>query len=172
MDSGLFTDPLAGVSCGVNRPSRVIARSPPVVIPYPAISAGVLAASLACYGYWDLHLLPLLLVSIVLNWVLARCAHSGALRGVVAFGVVVTLVILGAFKYANFFADSLAALTPMQHEPFDIVLPLGISFFTFQKISYLLDIKRGVAPRYDLADYAFYVSFFPQLIAGPIVRHD
>ena len=132
----------------------------------------LIVASLAFYGYWDLRLLPLLLVSIVLNWMLVRGARVGMIRRATAFGVVLNLVVLGAFKYANFFAETLAAIFPLQHAPFDIVLPLGISFFTFQQISYLIDLQRGAACRYRFADYALYVSFFPQLIAGPIVRHD
>ena len=66
----------------------------------------------------------------------------------------------------------LALLFGADHVRWDLALPLGISFFTFQQISYLADRARAAAPRYGLADYALYVTFFPQLIAGPIVRHD
>ena len=78
--------------------------------------------------------------------------------------------MLGVFKYTNFFADTFAAIlgTPLTH--FQIALPLGISFFTFHHIMYLVDLGRGKAPTYPLDRYALYICFFPQAIAGPIAR--
>jgi len=90
----------------------------------------------------------------------------------VASGIALNLIILGIFKYADFFAGSIASLTGRTHDDWNIVLPLGISFFTFQQISYLADRGRNAGPAYGFRDYALYVSFFPQLIAGPIVRHN
>ncbi len=78
----------------------------------------------------------------------------------------------GPVQICRFFAGTITALTGDAHQGFNIILPLGISFFTFQQISYLVDLRRGQAPVYSLTDYALYVSFFPQLIAGPIVRHN
>ncbi len=131
----------------------------------------LLVASLCFYGYWDVRLLPLLVVSVLVNWsvVALTVRHR---QWLVPAAVVANLAVLGWFKYANFFADALSALGGMDHQPWSIALPLGISFFTFQQISYLVDVRRGQAPAYTLLDYALYVSFFPQLIAGPIVRHD
>ncbi len=132
----------------------------------------MIAASWVFYAYWDVRLLPLLVVSIAANWILARWALSHGRRWAAPSGIVLNLLILSVFKYADFFTDSLFWLTGSDREPWSIILPLGISFFTFQQISYLADIGRGKAPLYRFDDYALYVSFFPQLIAGPIVRHD
>jgi D-alanyl-lipoteichoic acid acyltransferase DltB (MBOAT superfamily) len=127
-------------------------------------------ASFWFYGYWDYRLLPLLAGSILVNWLFARF-YTPQRKYVVTLGVALNLLLLGIFKYANFFADTLAFVFGTQHEPWSIVLPLAISFFTFQQISYLVDRRRGGAPTYSLLDYTLYVAFFPQLIAGPIVRH-
>ena len=132
----------------------------------------LIIASFAFYAYWDLRFLPLLIGSIAVNWLLAW--HHQRFPGwlLATIGVGFNLGLLGVFKYADFAADSVAWLLGSEHRSWSIVLPLGVSFFTFQQISYLVDLSRGEAPRYRLRDYALYVSFFPQLIAGPIVRHD
>ena len=83
----------------------------------------------------------------------------------------IDLGLLAYFKYTNFFAGMLAAMIGHNFQPWDIFLPVGISFFTFQSMSYVIDVYRGdIRPLGSLMDYAFYVSFFPQLVAGPIVR--
>ncbi|MGB5832478.1 MAG: MBOAT family O-acyltransferase [Thiohalocapsa sp.] len=130
----------------------------------------LLIASLWFYGYWDVRLLPLLVFSVLANWVLARLSPSHG-RYLLSIGILLNLGLLGVFKYADFFAGTLAFLFGGTHDPWNIILPLGISFFTFQQISYLVDLRRKRAPEYPLLDYALYISFFPQLIAGPIVRH-
>ena len=80
------------------------------------------------------------------------------------------LAVLAVFKYFNFFAD-LAGLIPGLPAPkLDLALPLGISFFTFHHVMYLTDLRRGEAPRYDLVRYGLYIAFFPQVLAGPLVR--
>ena len=85
--------------------------------------------------------------------------------------LLVDLGLLGYFKYTNFFAGMWAQMTGSNFQPYDIFLPVGISFFTFQSLSYTIDVYRGqMKPLNNLLDYAFYVSFFPQLVAGPIVR--
>lgn len=131
----------------------------------------LLAASLFFYGYWDIRLLPLLAGSIAVNWLFARFLGLSRAKATLLAGVALNLAVLGLFKYADFFGESLAALTGASYRPWGIVLPLGISFFTFQQISYLVDLRKGGAPVYGFRDYALYVTFFPQLIAGPIVRH-
>src|SRR5262245_22752100 len=78
--------------------------------------------------------------------------------------------MLGFFKYTNFLAGTFTTISGMPVGPFDIVLPLGISFFTFHHIMYLVDLRRGKAPAYTLDRYAPYIGFFPQAIAGPLVR--
>jgi D-alanyl-lipoteichoic acid acyltransferase DltB (MBOAT superfamily) len=132
----------------------------------------LIIASVVFYGYWDLRLVPLLICSITLNWLLAAAFSRFPKLPLLTVGVALNLLILGIFKYADFFADNLAALAGAQHQPWSIALPLGISFFTFQQISYLIDLRRHGGPLYRFDEYALYVSFFPQLIAGPIVRHN
>ena len=92
-------------------------------------------------------------------------------RRLVGLSLLIDLGLLGYFKYANFFAGMLAQMVGNNFQPWDIFLPVGISFFTFQSLSYTIDVYRGhLKPLPSLLDYAFYVSFFPQLVAGPIVR--
>ncbi len=132
----------------------------------------LIIASLGFYGYWDLRFLPLLVGSVSANWLLAKAYQRWCFRGLVPIGVGFNLTLIGLFKYADFLVDTFAVPFGWTHDPWNIVLPLGISFFTFQQISYLVDLGRGKAPNYRFADYALYVTFFPQLIAGPIVRHN
>ncbi len=132
----------------------------------------LIAASLVFYGYWDYRLVPLLVFSVVANWLFSWAFRGGRHRAIVILGIALNLAIIGVFKYADFFADSFAWLAGGAHERWNIVLPLGISFFTFQQISYLADRYRGTAPLYGFREYFLYVAFFPQLIAGPIVRHN
>lgn len=132
----------------------------------------LVCASLVFYGYWDIRFVPLLLGSVIFNWLFVSLYHQHDQRPFVVIGVVANLLIIGIFKYANFFAENMIFLTDEGFESWDIILPLGISFFTFQQISYLVDLHRGVAPIYPLSRYFLYVTFFPQLIAGPIVRHN
>lgn len=132
----------------------------------------LLIASLAFYGYWDVRFVPMLLGSIGANWLLAGWFKRRGLAVSIVFGVGANLALLGVFKYADFFATVALSALGRAHEPWGFVLPLGISFFTFQQISYLVDLHRGSAPTYRFEEYAAYVSFFPQLIAGPIVRHN
>ncbi|MGE0483631.1 MAG: MBOAT family protein [Gammaproteobacteria bacterium] len=129
-------------------------------------------ASLLFYGWWDVRFLPLLLATIGLNW-LTAASYTRTRQGIwLVLGIVFNLAVLGLFKYTNFLAESVLALLGVPFEPWTIVLPLGISFFTFQQISYLVDLRRAETPLYTLPEYAAYVAFFPQLIAGPIVRHN
>ena len=132
----------------------------------------LIVASFLFYGWWDVRLVPLLAGSILVNWALARGSGYVPPRRLVVVGIVLNLAVLGVFKYFNFFAESLALVAGADYQPWSIVLPLGISFFTFQQISYLADLSRDRAPLYRLDEYALYISFFPQLIAGPIVRHN
>jgi alginate O-acetyltransferase complex protein AlgI len=126
--------------------------------------------SLAFYSYWDVRFLPVLVLSILLNWWAARLYAATGRQLVIKLAVTANLVCLGIFKYTNFFAENLSFLlsTPLPH--FELLLPLGISFFTFHHIMYLVDLGRGRAPTYPLDRYALYICFFPQAIAGPIAR--
>src|SRR5918993_2155324 len=137
----------------------------------------LLALSLVFYGWWSWSYLALLLGTMVFNWSLGRLIRSARdtnlarARVVTAFGVALNLGLLGYFKYATFIAGNLAALTGLDFAVEAVVLPLAISFHTFQQIAYIVDVLRGKAKQYALTDYLLFVSFFPQLIAGPIVHH-
>jgi alginate O-acetyltransferase complex protein AlgI len=141
--------------------------------PHRSLRQAVLvAASLVFYGWWDVRFLPLLVGLTLANWLVVRAFGRWRRDALLTGGVVMNLVVLGVCKYANFAADSVAALWGGVHQPWGIVLPLGISFFTFQKISYLIDLRRGDRHVYGLLEFAAFVTFFPQLIAGPLVRHN
>jgi D-alanyl-lipoteichoic acid acyltransferase DltB (MBOAT superfamily) len=129
-------------------------------------------ASFFFYGYWDLRFVPLLAGSIAGNWLLVRAIHPRQTRWLTLACVSLNLGLLAVFKYADFFAGNALWLVGATHDPWQLVLPLGISFFTFEQISYAIDRRNGRAPDYDLLDYAAYVAFFPHLLAGPIIRHD
>lgn len=124
-------------------------------------------ASFVFYSVWDITLLPLLLGSIAVNYWLAGYVASPS-RAWLWLGVGFNLGLLGWFKYSIFFL-SLADLPPQSFSP--LVLPLGISFFTFQQIAFLVDVRQGAVQRGPLSLYGVFVSFFPQLIAGPIVHY-
>lgn len=130
-------------------------------------------ASLAFYGAWQPGHLPLLVLSILVNYGLARVIHQadGRGRGWLIAGIVFNFGLLGYYKYANFFLDTLSAVTGMGLTVEQIALPLAISFFTFQQLAYLVDCYRREVEAPRLLDFSLFVTFFPQLIAGPIVRH-
>jgi alginate O-acetyltransferase complex protein AlgI len=122
------------------------------------------------YGYWDWRFVPLLAASIVINWLIAEAFGKTRLGVLIPLAIAGNLLVLGFFKYFNFFVG-LAGLIPGLSAPkLEIALPLGISFFTFHHVMYLVDLRAGRAPRYDLIRYALYIGFFPQVLAGPLVR--
>ncbi|MCT7980288.1 MBOAT family O-acyltransferase [Laspinema olomoucense] len=136
-------------------------------------------ASLFFYGYWNPPYLLLLLVSISLNYGFGRAIGSSPLRSdrakfLLIVGILINLVFIGYYKYAEFFLSSLNQVFNWTWHSPDIVLPLAISFYTFTQIAYLVDAYRGETKdsNYDLVTYSLFVSFYPQLIAGPILRHD
>jgi alginate O-acetyltransferase complex protein AlgI len=140
--------------------------------------AWLVLASLFFYAYWNWVHLPLILVSIGLNFLLgrrlARWPAGGDLRHKrrwLIAGIAANLLALAYYKYIHFITENLAWLwgVPVQMDP--VVLPLAISFFTFTQIVYLVDSHRGETGHYDLLNYALFVTFFPHLIAGPIVQH-
>lgn len=145
----------------------------------PAWSNAVLALfSLGFYAWWDLRFVPLILLSIGMNFLLGRRIEASVTRGAsgwaktwMIMGIASNLGVLGFFKYVDFFLENLAAVSGTGITPLGVILPIGISFFTFQQIAYLVDVRQGKSDRYSLINYALFVSFFPQLIAGPIVHH-
>ena len=131
----------------------------------------LLAVSLVFYSYWDWRFTPLLIGSIIANWVAAEGFFATRRRAILVAAIVGNLVCLGFFKYLGFFESVLSASTGWNPALARLALPLGISFFTFHHIIYLADLLRGRAPRYRFRDYAIYIALFPQILAGPLVRH-
>jgi alginate O-acetyltransferase complex protein AlgI len=133
------------------------------------------AASLFFYGYWAFEYIPLLLASIAFNYMLGArivgAVGERQRRTLLIAGVVCNLALLGFFKYFDFFLTSVASATGSALSPLGIVLPLGISFFTFTQIAYLADAREGKAQEYSFANYVLFVTYFPHLIAGPILHH-
>ena len=135
----------------------------------------LLAFSLAFYACGGPKFLLLMLLSIAINYaggLLAGPAHRPRTRRLgMTLAVVLGLALLGWFKYAGFFGEMLHALLPVVPVP-QVTLPIGISFFTFQGLSYVIDVYRGdAAVQKSPLKLALYISFFPQLVAGPIVRY-
>lgn len=128
-------------------------------------------ASLFFYAWWNVYFVPLLLGSILVNFAFGRYLTKHPTRLNISVGVAANLALLGYFKYANFFIDTTNAALSTDISLAQIALPLAISFFTFQQIAFLVDVYRGEAQETSLRQYALFVSFFPQLIAGPIVHH-
>lgn len=143
----------------------------------------LIAASLYFYAYWNPAYLPLLISSIVVNYGIGAMLMRGGTtadsdRGslkhrkwMLASGIVFNLSLLGVFKYAGFLTFNLNWVLGARLPEPDLVLPLAISFFTFQQIAYLVDCYRSEAEEYSFSGYSLFVCFFPQLIAGPIVHH-
>jgi D-alanyl-lipoteichoic acid acyltransferase DltB (MBOAT superfamily) len=137
----------------------------------------LLLASLVFYGWWSIGYLVLLVLWTVGNFVAGRQILSARhfdtekAKRILLAAVAVNLCLLAYFKYSMFIVDNAAALLGLDFVIGAVVLPLGISFHTFQQIAYLSDVYRGSVPRYTLSDYVLFVTFFPQLIAGPIVHH-
>lgn len=134
-------------------------------------TAFLVFASLAFYSYWDIRYLPILLISILFNYIIGSRLEKTRSKSLLILGVGTDLFLLGYFKYANFFLDSLDALFHTSWFMPEITLPLGISFFTFTQIAYLVDVYRGETEKYSLLTYSLFVTFFPHLIAGPILYH-
>lgn len=133
--------------------------------------ASLVLCSLLFYGWWNPHYLFLLLFSIGFNFLLGRQLAAAPRKYLLVFGIATNLALLGYFKYAGFVASNLGSLFGGEWALGQIILPLAISFFTFQQIAYLVDSYRGITSEYRFLHYALFVSFFPQLIAGPIVHH-
>lgn len=135
-------------------------------------------ASLFFYGWWNPVYLILIVISMVVNFLVGQklCTaykqnQSFYAKVLLILGVTFNIGILGYFKYAGFFVDNFNAISSGNIDIGDIALPLAISFFTFQQIAYLVDARQGVTQEYRFTHYALFVTFFPQLIAGPIVHH-
>lgn len=142
---------------------------------YRAALAALVGASLFFYAWWNPAYLGLIVASMLFNYgvgaVLGGNQAHRLRRLLLIIGISANLALLGWFKYVNFLVDNVNAVTGAGLELAPIALPLAISFFTFQQIAYLVDAWRGEAREYDFLQYCLFVTFFPQLIAGPIVHH-
>ncbi|MBC7578517.1 MAG: MBOAT family protein [Tardiphaga sp.] len=127
-------------------------------------------ASLVFYSWDTWRLLPLILSSIIFNYIVGRLLADRQSRAILWTGIGMNLAGLAYFKYGNFIGENLVHLgfaSPIE----DIVLPIGISFFTFTQIAFLVDASRGEAKEYRFVHYVLFVTYFPHLIAGPILHH-
>ncbi len=141
-------------------------------------AAWLALSSLFFYGYWNPAYVGLLLGSIVCNyafgmWIAkAGVQHAAARKKrVLVFAIAANLLLLGYYKYANFFLASANSLTGSSLTLGDIMLPLGISFFTFTQIAFLVDTYQGKVKEYNFVHYVLFVTYFPHLIAGPVLHH-
>ena len=138
-------------------------------------TAYLLGMSLWFYAYFNVAYLPLIVGSILVNFslnkLMRRFTAKNARKAVMLAGVAINIGVLFYYKYYDFFATNVNSLFGTHWTLLNLVLPLGISFFTFQQVSYMIDSYKGEVPDYPLLDYALFVTFFPQLIAGPIVLH-
>ena len=134
----------------------------------------LISASLFFYGWWNPAYLVLIIGSVLFNYAVGSFISKNINRKpiyILLIGVGVNLGILGYFKYAHFFVDNINGLFASNIHIDKIILPLAISFFTFQQIAYLVDSWRGETGRYKFLHYCLFVTFFPHLVAGPIVHH-
>ena len=140
-------------------------------------------ASLFFYSWWNIAYLPLILISMLFNYTIGNSLSKNdgenrkglkktfSNKSILVFGIVCNVALLAYYKYADFFIENFNLVTSSNVNLLHLVLPLAISFFTFQQIAYLVDSYRGETKEYDFLNYALFVTFFPQLIAGPIVHH-
>lgn len=136
----------------------------------------LLGMSLWFYGYFHVEYLFIIVFSILCNYgfyvLLGRSSGSGRRKRLLAGALVLDVGILFYYKYFNFFLENVNGIFGRNFALTSILLPLGISFFTFQQLSFVIDAYKGEVPAYRFLDYACFVTYFPQLIAGPIVTHD
>jgi alginate O-acetyltransferase complex protein AlgI len=140
----------------------------------------ILAASYVFYGWWDVRFLALIAFSTLIDFLVGRALENSAVdrkrKMLLWLSIAVNLGLLGYFKYSNFFIESFINAfsffgRPIEWNGIGIILPVGISFYTFQTLSYTIDVyKRKIRPTQDLIAFSAFVSFFPQLVAGPIER--
>lgn len=137
--------------------------------------AWLLGGSLFFYAWWNPLYLPLILCSLVVNFLvgtlLGKQYSISKKKLILASGVIFNVALLGYFKYYDFFVENINFLFNESIPLKQLLLPLAISFYTFQQIGYLVDSFRGETKGYNFLDYSLFVTFFPQLIAGPIVHH-
>jgi alginate O-acetyltransferase complex protein AlgI len=130
------------------------------------------SASIFFYGWWDIRYVPLLLGSVVFNYLIGRTIAQFPKKSILLIGIAGDLALLGLFKYSDFFIATLNGVIDTQVELLHLVLPLGISFFTFTQIAFLVDSFRGCVREKNFGHYILFVTYFPHLIAGPVLHHN
>ncbi|WP_103600091.1 MBOAT family O-acyltransferase [Campylobacter concisus] len=133
--------------------------------------AFLVSASLFFYAYWSVYYLPILLGGIVFNFLVSKFLAKHQSKAILIFGIVCNLALLGYFKYADFLISNLNAIANTNLSLLHIALPLALSFVTFQQIAYLVDSYNKQTKENSFLNYCLFITFFPQLIAGPIVHH-
>lgn len=144
-----------------------------------ASNAWILFASLFFYGWWNIKYIPLLLGSILFNYTIGSLLSDFNInkknliskKSIFVFGVVTNILLLGYFKYSDFFIANLNTIAGLNINYLKVVLPLGISFFTITQLAFLVDCYEGLVTERKLLNYALFVTFFPHLLAGPILHH-
>jgi alginate O-acetyltransferase complex protein AlgI len=138
---------------------------------YRLVGLWLTSASLLFYAWWNPIYLPLLLGSIVVNYALGMYLLKKPSRLVLGIGIAVNLALLGYYKYTGFLVQAIDQLAGLDWAVPNIILPLAISFFTFQQIAFLVDAHDGAVGEHDFLNYCLFITFFPHLIAGPITHH-
>lgn len=130
-------------------------------------------ASLFFYGYWNFIHIPLILSSVTFNFFCGNylCKASKFKKPLLSFGILANIVLLGYYKYTDFFIENFNGIFGSNIPIYHIILPLGISFFTFTQIAFLVDCFKGKVKETDYIKYALFVTYFPHLLAGPIIHH-
>ena len=128
-------------------------------------------ASIFFYSFWNIKYLPLLLSSLLVNYSIGNSFKYHKKKVILIIGIIFNVLLLGYFKYMDFFINNINNIFHFNIPLLHIALPLAISFFTFQQIAYLVDSYRGETKEYNFLNYILFITFFPQLIAGPIVHH-
>ena len=139
----------------------------------------LVCSSLFFYSWWNVAYLPIILASMIFNYVIGKKLNKTSKdkrkgfskKSILIFGIIFNLSLLGYFKYADFLIENFNLAFDSNAELLQLALPLAISFFTFQQIAYLVDSYKQETKEYNFLNYALFVTFFPQLIAGPIVHH-
>lgn len=134
----------------------------------------LIAMSLWFYAYFNISYLPIMLISILFNFTIYKLMEKESKYNkiLLIFGIIANIGVLVYFKYYDFFIKNINTMFKTDFTLLNVVLPLGISFFTFQQLSFVIDSYKKEVPKYNILDYALFVTFFPQLVAGPIVSHD
>ncbi|QKF77149.1 MBOAT family O-acyltransferase [Arcobacter defluvii] len=131
----------------------------------------LVVASLVFYSWWNAIYLPLILGSMVFNFLVGQKLGKKNSKFMLTFGIVGNVALLGYFKYADFFIENFNWVLNKDVNLLHLALPLAISYFTFQQIAFLVDSYRGETKEYNFLNYSLFITFFPQLLMGPIMHH-